>query len=149
GGGDGDGRGRTPHRQPLRCRTGTPRRNESAKRGQDHGAGDDGDARAGRSVPARRAGLADAASRQVQVHRGLATMTLARAVAPSLLCLTLAAVGAAAQDYPTRPVLFTVPYPPGGGKAVAAGILSGPLGAVLGHPIVIDNRGGAAGNLGT
>jgi len=42
-----------------------------------------------------------------------------------------------------------VPYPPAGGTDVVARILSEPLAAALGQPIIIDNRGGAAGNLGT
>ncbi|HTQ00297.1 MAG TPA: tripartite tricarboxylate transporter substrate binding protein, partial [Casimicrobiaceae bacterium] len=76
-------------------------------------------------------------------------MTLARAVALSLLWLTLAAVGAAAQDYPTKPIRFIVPYPPAGGTDIVARILNEPLAAALGQPIVIENRGGAAGNIGT
>ena len=76
-------------------------------------------------------------------------MTRARAVALSLLWLTLAAVGAAAQDYPTKPIRFIVPYPPAGGTDIVARILNEPLAATLGQPIVIDNRGGAAGNIGT
>ena len=69
-----------------------------------------------------------------------------RLVAMAALALTGAA---AAQDYPNRPVRFVVPYPPGGGTDVVARILQEPLAAELGQPIIIDNRGGAAGNLGT
>ncbi len=59
-------------------------------------------------------------------------------------------LGAAnAQDYPTKPIKFVVPYPPGGGTDVVARIVNEPLATALGQPIVIDNRGGAAGNLGT
>jgi tripartite-type tricarboxylate transporter receptor subunit TctC len=54
-----------------------------------------------------------------------------------------------AQSYPSKPIRFIVPYPPAGGTDVVARILADPLTAVLGQPIVIDNRGGAAGNLGT
>jgi tripartite-type tricarboxylate transporter receptor subunit TctC len=54
-----------------------------------------------------------------------------------------------AKDYPTRPIRFIIPYPPGGGTDVVARVLSEPLAAVLGQPIVIDNRGGAGGSLGT
>jgi tripartite-type tricarboxylate transporter receptor subunit TctC len=66
-----------------------------------------------------------------------------------LACLFALAASAIAQDYPTRPIKFVVPYPPGGGTDVVARILVEPLAAELGQPIVIDNRGGAAGNLGT
>jgi tripartite-type tricarboxylate transporter receptor subunit TctC len=54
-----------------------------------------------------------------------------------------------AKNYPNRPIRFIVPYPPAGGTDVVARILSEPLGSALGQPIIIDNRGGAAGNLGT
>jgi tripartite-type tricarboxylate transporter receptor subunit TctC len=54
-----------------------------------------------------------------------------------------------AKDYPNRPIRFIVPYPPAGGTDIVARILAEPLGAVLGQTIVIDNRGGAAGNIGT
>ena len=60
-----------------------------------------------------------------------------------------AVLPAAAQDYPNRPIRFIVPYPPAGGTDVVARILAEPLGAALGQTIIIDNRGGAAGNLGT
>ena len=76
----------------------------------------------------------------------------ARVVAWSLLCTLLCGVPVLAQDakdYPTKPIRFIVPYPPAGGTDVVARILSEPLGAALGQPIIIDNRGGAAGNLGT
>jgi len=67
-----------------------------------------------------------------------------------LAALAFAASGfAAAQDYPTKPIRFIVPYPPGGGTDVVARILQEPLAADLGQPIIIDNRGGAAGNIGT
>jgi tripartite-type tricarboxylate transporter receptor subunit TctC len=56
---------------------------------------------------------------------------------------------ATAQEYPNRPIKFIVPYPPGGGTDVIARIVQEPLAAELGQPIVIDNRGGAAGNVGT
>lgn len=64
--------------------------------------------------------------------------------------LALAAVmPALAQDYPNRPIRFIVPYPPGGGTDVVARIMNEALAADLGQPVIIDNRGGAAGNVGT
>jgi tripartite-type tricarboxylate transporter receptor subunit TctC len=56
---------------------------------------------------------------------------------------------AVAQEYPTRPIRFIVPYPPGGGTDVVARILNEPLAIELHQSIIIDNRGGAAGNVGT
>jgi tripartite-type tricarboxylate transporter receptor subunit TctC len=63
--------------------------------------------------------------------------------------LVLAATTAPAQDYPNRPIRFIVPYPPGGGTDVVARVMNEALAADLGQPIIIDNRGGAAGNVGT
>src|SRR5215475_12818775 len=62
---------------------------------------------------------------------------------------TFSAVAQDAQHYPTKPIRMIVPYPPAGGTDVVARILADPLSTALGQPIVIDNRGGAAGNLGT
>jgi len=65
-----------------------------------------------------------------------------------LLCL-LAAMPAWAQDWPTKSVHFIVPYPPGGGTDILARIVQSRLSEVLGQQIVIENRGGAGGALGT
>jgi len=71
-------------------------------------------------------------------------------IVASVLALAVGFAGpAAAQDYPNRPIRFIVPYPPGGGTDVVARVLTEPLGIALGQPIIIDNRGGAAGNVGT
>jgi len=56
---------------------------------------------------------------------------------------------ALAQDYPTRPIRFVVPYPPGGGTDNIARIVQPKLSEALGQPIVIENRGGAGGAVGT
>ncbi len=61
----------------------------------------------------------------------------------------LSSCGAAlAQTYPDRPLRWIVPWPPGGGADVLSRMLSGRLAEQLGQPVVIDNRGGAAGNIG-
>ena len=65
------------------------------------------------------------------------------------VALALVAVPVMAQDYPNKPIRFIVPYPPGGGTDVVARIMNEALAAELGQPIIIDNRGGAAGNVGT
>lgn len=59
------------------------------------------------------------------------------------------AQSALAQAYPSRPVRVIVPYPPGGGTDVIMRILAEPLTVAMKTPIVIDNRGGAAGAIGT
>ena len=54
-----------------------------------------------------------------------------------------------AAGYPDRPVRFLVPYPPGGGTDVIARIVQERFQAALGQPIVIENKGGAGGSVGT
>src|SRR6185436_17033357 len=61
----------------------------------------------------------------------------------------LAATLAGAQEWPARPIRFGVPYPPGGATDVTAGIVQSRLGESLGQQVVIENRGGAGGALGT
>jgi tripartite-type tricarboxylate transporter receptor subunit TctC len=70
----------------------------------------------------------------------------------ALLATTFAfALATQAQEtaWPERPVHFVVPYPPGGGTDVIARIVQERFSVLLGQPVVIDNRGGAAGSLGT
>ncbi|HWI37779.1 MAG TPA: tripartite tricarboxylate transporter substrate binding protein [Burkholderiales bacterium] len=66
-----------------------------------------------------------------------------------LLAGLLSAWVASAQEWPTKPVRFIVPYPPGGGTDVIARIVQPRLAEALGQPVVIENRGGAGGALGT
>jgi tripartite-type tricarboxylate transporter receptor subunit TctC len=61
----------------------------------------------------------------------------------------LAALPTLAQEWPAKPVRFIVPYPPGGGTDVIARIVQPALSEALKQQIVIENRGGAGGALGT
>ncbi|MBL8382644.1 MAG: tripartite tricarboxylate transporter substrate binding protein [Burkholderiales bacterium] len=63
--------------------------------------------------------------------------------------LGLSAVGALAQGYPNRPIRIVVPYPAGGATDQMARIIQPALAELLGQPIIIDNRAGAAGAIGT
>ncbi|MEA2876212.1 MAG: hypothetical protein QOF14_1408 [Hyphomicrobiales bacterium] len=65
------------------------------------------------------------------------------------LMFALVASFAHAQDYPTRTVTLIVPYPPGGGVDAMARIVADKLSAALGQQVVVDNRGGGSGLVGT
>ena len=56
---------------------------------------------------------------------------------------------AAAQDFPSRAITLIVPYPPGGGVDAMARIVGDKLSAALGQQVIVDNRGGGGGNIGT
>jgi len=66
-----------------------------------------------------------------------------------LLALALTAGAAFAQSYPVRPIRILIGFPPGGGIDIVARMLATQLGEKLGQPVVIENKGGAGGVLGT
>lgn len=55
---------------------------------------------------------------------------------------------ASAQIYPTKSIEWVVPYPAGGGSDVVARSLTEPMGKALGQPLIINNKPGAATNIG-
>ena len=75
-------------------------------------------------------------------RRGLTRALAALLIGPAL-CLS-----AAAQSWPTKPVKIVVNFPPGGAADQIARAIGVPLGEALGQPVVVENRGGANGNLG-
>ena len=76
-------------------------------------------------------------------------MPILRLFPRALAGLALLTSVAAADDYPTRPVTLIVPFPPGGSTTVMARNVADKMSPALGQPIVVDNRGGAGGTLGT
>ena len=74
--------------------------------------------------------------------------TMVRAGVLALACLGAAAGPVLAQAYPTKPITMIVPYPPGGATDVIGRVLGQQLSINLGTPVVIENRTGAAGNIG-
>src|SRR5687768_3852487 len=63
--------------------------------------------------------------------------------------LSVLVLDAAAQDaWPSRPVRFILPFPPGGGTDILGRLIAERLSAHLGQPVVTENRGGAGGNVG-
>jgi len=67
----------------------------------------------------------------------------------ALACTLAAVCGARAADYPNRPITLVVPYPPGGGVDAMARVVGQKLSEALGQQVIVDNRGGAGGTLGT
>lgn len=69
-----------------------------------------------------------------------------------LLCAATMGAGYAAQkeaqDFPRRPIRVVIPFAPGGATDIVARQIGPALGELLGQPLVVDNRPGAAGNIG-
>jgi tripartite-type tricarboxylate transporter receptor subunit TctC len=74
---------------------------------------------------------------------------LLQVAALTFVALTGALGLAQADDYPTRPITLIVPFPPGGSTTVMARNVADKMSTALGQQIVVDNRGGAGGTLGT
>jgi tripartite-type tricarboxylate transporter receptor subunit TctC len=78
----------------------------------------------------------------------IAMVQLVRAAigaAPLVMALGLPAF---AQPYPSKPIRVVVPYPPGGGTDIVARMLAQLMTASMGQQVVVENRGGAGGNIG-
>ncbi len=79
--------------------------------------------------------------------RALRSMTIAAAV--TLAAAVTAAPVMAQSDYPNRPIRLIVPFPPGGSNDVVSRMIATQLSEKLGKQVVVDNRGGAGGVVGT
>ncbi|MCW5734294.1 MAG: tripartite tricarboxylate transporter substrate binding protein [Enhydrobacter sp.] len=73
---------------------------------------------------------------------------IARRLALAFMMALAAAGGAAAQQWPTRPVKIVVTFPPGGASDAAARVISGPLSEKLGQTVVVDNKPGGGTTIG-
>ena len=78
-------------------------------------------------------------TKQFRLRAGAAVCAITSAVATSVL----------AQSYPTKPVRMIIPFAPGGNTDIIGRVFAPKMGELLGQQIVIDNRGGAGGTIGT
>ncbi len=81
------------------------------------------------------------------MHMGRRAFAASALALPGLLKAGSAAAQAAA--WPNRPIRLVVPYPPGGASDIAGRLQAEVLQRALGSPVVVDNRGGAGGTVGT
>ena len=81
----------------------------------------------------------------ISLRRRLATTVVLAALATAHPLAALAQSAA----YPDKPVKFVVPYPPGGGTDVIARIVQERFSALLGQQVLIENKGGAGGSVGS
>ena len=70
-------------------------------------------------------------------------------LATFICAAVLASIGVQAQDFPTKPIKFVVGYAAGGPTDVIARIIGQEVSVTLGQPVIVENRAGANGNIGT
>jgi tripartite-type tricarboxylate transporter receptor subunit TctC len=68
---------------------------------------------------------------------------------PFVLAALLCSSQVLAQNYPTKPIRMIITYPPGGNADLVGRAVAGKLAELIGQPVVVDNRGGAGGAMGT
>jgi tripartite-type tricarboxylate transporter receptor subunit TctC len=76
-------------------------------------------------------------------------MNLRQSLRALSLCLMAMSACAQTDSYPTRPITLVVPFPPGGPTDASARLIGKEMSASLGQPVVIDNRAGAGGTVGS
>lgn len=72
-----------------------------------------------------------------------------RLAAAFVTAIAVVSAGSARAEYPERPITIVACFPPGGGTDLAVRMINVQLGAALGQPVIIENRGGAGGSVGT
>jgi tripartite-type tricarboxylate transporter receptor subunit TctC len=72
-----------------------------------------------------------------------------RTLLAALAAFVLWGAATARADYPERQITMVVCFPAGGGTDIAARLINTQLGEALGKPVIVENRGGAGGNIGT
>ena len=81
--------------------------------------------------------------------RKVVQFRLRNAVSVAALAACVAGTAGAADVYPAKPVKLVIPFPPGGSNDVVGRVIAQQLGERLGQQVVVDNRGGAGGVIGT
>lgn len=76
------------------------------------------------------------------------TLFIRRLAIPLALALCAIQAPGFAQTFPSRPVTLVVPFPPGGGTDTGGRVIAEQLGRRWGQPVVVENKGGAAGQIG-
>src|SRR4051812_43582812 len=66
-----------------------------------------------------------------------------------LVIALLVSFGVAAETWPAHPVKMIIPFPPGGSNDIVGRMVAAQLGERLGQQVIVDNRGGAGGTIGT
>ena len=67
----------------------------------------------------------------------------------AVFALALLSLGALAQEFPSKPLRLIVPYPPGASTDILGRLVAQKVSASVGQPIVVENRGGASGTIGS
>ena len=82
-------------------------------------------------------------------RRGRRVLPVVCGIGIAVGCLALTSVTCHAQSYPNRPLRFVSPYPPGGAVDILARFLGQHLHDSLGQPVIVENRTGGSGIVGT